>query len=122
MTDEIENSEVEETEQAGVSAEGDETGEVAPVRRRRGEATNPFDYPFVFPALLFALMIWFGWDGWFNPKTESIWFNRIMCVVFAVASVWTAWVDWRVMNKLRERREAEAAAEPESSSEEAAEA
>lgn len=102
MTDEIEKEEVADAGSVEAAAE-----ESAPVRRRSQSASTPFDYPFVFPALLFAIMLLFGWDGWMNPKTKSVMFNRIMFGVFAVCCVWTASVDWRVMKKMKAKKEAE---------------
>ncbi len=104
MTDEIEKEEVPDASSGEAAAE--ETAPVA-VRRRSQSPSTPFDYPFVFPALLFALMLWFGWDGWMNPKTKSVMFNRIMFGIFAVCCVWTASVDWRVMKKMKAKKEAE---------------
>jgi hypothetical protein len=40
------------------------------------EASSPFDHPAFLPVLLWGLAIWFGFDGWFNPKIESVMFNR----------------------------------------------
>jgi hypothetical protein len=40
------------------------------------EASSPFDHPAFLPVLLWGLAIWFGFDGWFNPKIEAVMFNR----------------------------------------------
>jgi hypothetical protein len=40
------------------------------------EGSSPFDHPAFLPVLLWALAIWFGYDGWFNEKIESVRFNR----------------------------------------------
>jgi hypothetical protein len=40
------------------------------------EASSPFDHPAFLPVILFAVALWFGFDGWFNEDTESIRFNR----------------------------------------------
>jgi hypothetical protein len=79
----------------GPETEGDE--EEAP--------RNPFDNPLFLPFLLFALMLWFGYDGWLNrdPKMlEHLAFNRYGFGVLAVLFVWSA---------LRARKEMRAAAE-----------
>jgi hypothetical protein len=74
-----------------------------PVKKPR-YGDSPFDYPFVFPGLLLALGLWFGFDGWLNPACKSIGFNRIMSVIFGVFFVWTLITDIRVSKKLKERR------------------
>ncbi|MEM7316631.1 MAG: hypothetical protein AAF497_26155, partial [Planctomycetota bacterium] len=81
----------------------------APQKRKPKFGDNPFDYPYVFPGLLFVLGLWFGYDGWLNPECKSIGFNRIMSVVFAFFFVWTLKTDIRMAKKLKERREAAAA-------------
>jgi hypothetical protein len=40
------------------------------------DASSPFDHPAFLPVILTAFALWFGFDGWFNPNTESILFNR----------------------------------------------
>jgi hypothetical protein len=40
------------------------------------EASSPFDHPAFLPVLIWGLAIWFGFDGWFNPKIEAVMFNR----------------------------------------------
>lgn len=40
------------------------------------DTSSPFDHPAVLPVIVTAFALWFGFDGWFNPKTESILFNR----------------------------------------------
>jgi hypothetical protein len=39
-------------------------------------ASTPFDHPAFLPVLLIIFTLWFGYDGWLNPETESINFNR----------------------------------------------
>jgi hypothetical protein len=29
---------------------------------------GPFDHPYFLPGLLFAIALWFGYDGWFNEE------------------------------------------------------
>ncbi len=65
------------------------------------QQSSPFDYPFTFPGLLLAIGLWFGYDGWLNPETKSIGFNRIMFVVFMVACLWTGIVDYRDLVRKR---------------------
>ena len=58
------------------------------------EASSPFDHPAFLPILLWGLSVWFGYDGWFNPKIESIQFNRwgfgilvVLAIYFTVQSL-----------------------------------
>jgi hypothetical protein len=58
------------------------------------EASSPFDHPAFLPVLLWGLAIWFGFDGWFNPKIEAVMFNRygfgvlvLLGIYFTVQSV-----------------------------------
>ncbi|HXK25704.1 MAG TPA: hypothetical protein VMS55_23745 [Myxococcota bacterium] len=39
-------------------------------------AASPFDHPAFLPVLVFAMALWFGYDGWFNETIESVRFNR----------------------------------------------
>jgi hypothetical protein len=40
------------------------------------QAPSPFDHPAFLPVLVWAMALWFGYDGWFNEKIESVRFNR----------------------------------------------
>jgi hypothetical protein len=40
------------------------------------QASSPFDHPAFLPVLVWAMALWFGYDGWFNEKIESVRFNR----------------------------------------------
>lgn len=40
------------------------------------DASSPFDHPAFLPVIVTAVALWFGFDGWFDPDTESIRFNR----------------------------------------------
>jgi len=40
------------------------------------QASSPFDHPAFLPVLLWGMALWFGYDGWFNEKIESVRFNR----------------------------------------------
>lgn len=66
-----------------------ESAVVEPAQVERQHTPSPFDHPLSFPALLLVLGLWFGYDGWLNPETKSVGFNRIMFGVFALAFVWT---------------------------------
>jgi len=65
---------------------------------------TPFDHPLFLPVLLFAGMIWFGYDGWLNndPKMlEHQTFNR---VGFGILTPLTAWFGYRGIREFRARR------------------
>ena len=81
-----------------------------PVVRRKPTPT-PFDHPLSFPLLVFALGLWFGYDGWFNPKTKSVMFNRVMCGVCMTAFIFTIRIGLREMRIVRERKAKRAAEE-----------
>jgi hypothetical protein len=58
------------------------------------ETTSPFDHPAFLPVLIWGLAIWFGFDGWFNPKIEAVMFNRygfgvlvLLGIYFTVQSI-----------------------------------
>lgn len=70
----------------------------------RLKESNPFDTPFVASALFFALAVWFGYDGWLNPETKSVMFNRIMFGVFVVVFAWTTRQDLVARRKHRETK------------------
>ena len=76
------------------------------VARRSDSSKTPFDYPLVSPIFLFVLAAWFGYDGWFNPETKSIMFNRIVFGFLLVGALWTLSVDLRIMRREREKKEA----------------
>lgn len=40
------------------------------------EVASPFDHPAFLPVILFAMALWFGWDGWYSETIESVNFNR----------------------------------------------
>lgn len=58
------------------------------------EASSPFDHPAFLPVLLWGLAVWFGFDGWFNPKIEAVMFNRwgfgilvVLGIYFTIQSI-----------------------------------
>ncbi len=48
-----------------------------PQRRRAVEARNKYG---VRAAVVFALTIWFGYDGWFNANIKAKTFNKVGAV------------------------------------------
>jgi len=70
-----------------------------------GSLTTPFEKPFFMPVLLFALALWFGYDGWFNEEMEWIKFNRIVFCVLMVLVAWTTYQDVRHVRRAKESRD-----------------
>jgi hypothetical protein len=68
-------------------------------------APTPFDNPWLLPILLTAFALWFSYDGWLNPNTKSITFNRICAPISAAAALWTAWGALRESRARRENEE-----------------
>src|SRR5262245_54192748 len=52
------------------------------------ETSSPFDHPAFLPVLLWGLAVWFGFDGWFNPKIEAVMFNRYGFGVLVVLGIY----------------------------------
>lgn len=59
------------------------------------EIASPFDHPAFLPVLLWALTLWFGYDGWFNPdfqaggeSHEHVDFNRYGFVVLIALAIY----------------------------------
>ena len=52
------------------------------------EASSPFDHPAFLPVLIWGLALWFGFDGWFNPKIEAVMFNRYGFGVLVVLGIY----------------------------------
>jgi len=74
-----------------------------------GDAPTPFDHPLFFPAVLFAALVWFGYDGWLNPeyqpggsKHESLGFSQWGAAALLVALVYSS---FRGLQELREKGE-----------------
>ena len=93
-------------EEPNVPAEQQEVAN-ATEEKKKQSATTPFDLPFVFPALLFVLGLWFGYDGWFNDEIKSKTFNKIVACVFGVTFVWTLWVDITDVKRARAKKRKE---------------
>jgi len=52
-------------------------------------APTPFDNPWLLPILLIGLALWFSYDGWLNPNTKSVLFNRLLAPIWALAALWS---------------------------------
>jgi hypothetical protein len=65
---------------------------------------SPFDHPAFLPVLLWALAVWFGYDGWINQDPDMLehtTFNRVGFGVLVAAGTYYT-VQW-----IRERRATE---------------
>jgi|GEM_PF-1432997 len=85
--------------------------EQQPVERkviRRKPSPTPFDHPLSFPILIGAFTLWFGYDGWFNPKTHSVGFNQVMFGICLVIFLLTIRIGLREMRIVRERKQKKA--------------
>ena len=69
------------------------------------EVSTPFEKPFFMPVLLFALALWFGYDGWFNEEMEWIKFNRVVFCGLMVLVIYTTYQDVREVRKRKEAGE-----------------
>ena len=69
------------------------------------EPRNPFDNPYFLPLLLFGFSLWFAYDGWFDPTTKSVTFNRVGAPLLLAAALWFALRARR--SALRERADGE---------------
>ena len=74
------------------------------------DVASPFDHPAFLPVLLWALVLWFGYDGWLNPEFqeggdshEHVSFNRYG---FAVLITFAIYNTVRALRELRGEREA----------------
>jgi hypothetical protein len=61
--------------------------------------STPFDKPFFMPVLLFALALWFGYDGWFNEEMEWIKFNRVVFCGLILLTAYTTYQDVKEVRK-----------------------
>ncbi len=69
------------------------------------DAGSPFDHPAFLPVLLWALAIWFGYDGWINQDPEMlehVTFNR---VGFAVLVALGSWFTFQALRDKRRQSE-----------------
>ncbi len=69
------------------------------------DACIPFDHPAFLPVLLWALALWFGYDGWINQDPEMlehVTFNR---VGFAVLVALGSWFTFQALRDKRRQSE-----------------
>jgi hypothetical protein len=84
--------------------------EQPPAQQEEDGPPTPFDHPLFLPVLLFAGMLWFGYDGFINSDpdmTEHRVFNQ---VGFALLTVLTAFFGYKgyrefLQDKRREEEE-----------------
>lgn len=65
------------------------------------DVSSPFDHPAFLPVLLWALAVWFGYDGFFNQDPdmlEHVTFNR---GGFAILVVLGGWFTFQAVKELR---------------------
>ena len=83
-----------EREQTALEAKGDaSTDDRAEEEQEEDddEVGSPFDHPAFLPVLLWALSIWFGYDGWLNDDPEMlehVTFNRYGFAVLVVLGIY----------------------------------
>lgn len=78
-----------DAEETRAAQEGEAESEIAP---------TPFDNPFFLPVVLLGFAVWCLYDGFFNPETKSVTFNRVMTFVFGLPGLYYA------VRAVRERR------------------
>ena len=90
-------------EQQSLEAKAEDAarGEASDGEDDEEDAPSPFDHPAFMPVLLWALALWFGYDGWFNENIEAVNFNRYGFGVLVVAGI------YYTVQALRERRAAD---------------
>ena len=74
------------------------------------DVASPFDHPAFLPVLLWALVLWFGYDGWLNPEFqeggeshEHVDFNRYGFAVLITVAIYNT---VRALREMRGEREA----------------
>jgi len=105
-----------------VSEEAKDTpAEDASGRPRRADGRpetppTPFDHPLFLPALLFAGMLWFGYDGFINQDPEMHEHQEFNRYGFVALTLATIWYGYKGLKEFRADREADAARSSGSSS------
>jgi hypothetical protein len=67
--------------------------------------------PYVVTAVLFALGLWFLYDGFLNPEIRAVWFKRIGGLALLAAGVWDG-LRQRRLQRARESLAQDAPAAP----------
>jgi len=75
-----------------------------------GPTPTPFDHPLFLPVLLFAGMLWFGFDGWINQNPDMLehrTFNRVGFAVLTLLALWFGRKGYAEFRQDRAQRAAE---------------
>jgi hypothetical protein len=83
--------------------EQQQAASTAPKRDAGRRSMGPFDHPWFLPGLLYVFTLWFGYDGWLNPKIQAVTFNRVM------TPIWLTGAIYYTIQNLRDQRRARAA-------------
>jgi hypothetical protein len=65
----------------------------------QGPPPTPFDHPLFLPVLLFAGMLWFGYDGWIETDPEMVEHSTFNRWGFGVLTLLTAWFGYKGFNE-----------------------
>ncbi len=71
----------------------------------QGPPPTPFDHPLFLPVLLFAGMLWFGYDGWISQDPSMMEHQTFNRGGFGVLTVLTAWFGYKGLREFREDRD-----------------
>ena len=84
----------EDREQQALGAQ-QETASDVPEEEDDDDVASPFDHPAFLPVLLWALSLWFGYDGWLNAdfqeggeSHDSVNFNRYGFGLLILAAIY----------------------------------
>jgi len=70
---------------------------------------TPFDHPLFLPVLLFAGMLWFGYDGWIETDPDMVEHQSFNRYGFGVLTLLTAWFGYKGWGEYKEEQAAKAA-------------
>ncbi len=76
---------------------------------------TPFDHPLFLPVLLFAGMLWFGYDGWIETDPDMLEHRAFNRYGFGALTLLTAWFGYKGWGEYKEDQAAKAADGTESS-------
>jgi hypothetical protein len=72
----------------------------------QGPPPTPFDHPLFLPVLLFAGMLWFGYDGWIETDPDMLEHRTFNRGGFAVLTVLTGWFGYKGLVEFKEDKAA----------------